>query len=812
MPDTLVIALDPGHGGSNEGLKHQGLIEKEMTNVVAHTMKDTLLQYDQVEVYITNPDKADMSLKQRAEYAKSVGADIVISLHFNMSENHEMFGSEVWIPSSGLGYARMRALGDVFMEQFDEMGMTLRGVKTRLNDRGSDYYGIIRESAALGIPCILVEHGYADHAMDFEKVNDPEDWKAMAVSDATAVAKYFRLKSSSLGNDYSDHVKNGYFAPEQPIGSDATEPQNASIRWDGKLELTEEELLQLQSEQTQKDGEDSPEVWQNVQLFTIGATEEESDLVYYSYSYDGGETFSEVYPFAKDALSMQIQIPNVYPGCQVCVRIYNGHFLYTTTDTITFQSLDEMQKNGEVTQQQIDAATYIPQLEVAEEAQTELEESSQKEEKGAVDENRFSEPILDQSQEEDVEQAGSEVVQAPAKGTGTFPAYLISSLFLFFALLLFFASYMTAKVRKKQYGRDAQRVQKLALSSRHRMIKTERRCLLIGMACVFVSLLGFSITYIRSVNMTKEAAVIEQEQAEGEQNLEEISAEDESIEEQPQPEPQINLFLLPLALTETAKGIQEQARFFEKEEIAYTTVYDIAEGYMRVPLLEQVRKNPYQLNAFSGTDLAKTYQAGDGKQATVGIDVSKFQGDIDWEAVSQSGVRFAIMRLGVRGYGSGELVMDDKFYVNQQAASEMGLRTGVYFFSQAINEAEAVEEAQFVLDAISGLSIDMPIVFDTEPINYDVARTDNLTPNQLTSITKAFCDTIRQAGYQPMIYANAKRFTTVLHLDQLTDYSYWLADYRQTPDYPYDFSMWQFTEKGHVPGIEGNVDIDLFFE
>jgi GH25 family lysozyme M1 (1,4-beta-N-acetylmuramidase) len=103
------------------------------------------------------------------------------------------------------------------------------------------------------------------------------------------------------------------------------------------------------------------------------------------------------------------------------------------------------------------------------------------------------------------------------------------------------------------------------------------------------------------------------------------------------------------------------------------------------------------------------------------------------------------------------------------------------------------------------------VFFDTAPILYDVARADDLTPDQLTAITCAFCDRIRANGYEPMIYANSKRFTTVLHLEKLEAYDKWLADYRNKPDYPYAFKMWQFTEKGSVPGIDGNVDIDLYF-
>ena len=181
MAENFVIVIDPGHGGSNEGLNYDGFLEKDMNLVTAKAMQELLQQYDNTEVYITNPDKKDMSLKERAEYAKSVEADVMVSLHFNMSENHTMYGSED-DSSTGLANAKMHALGDIILSQLSEHGLTIRGVKTRLNDSGTDYYGIIRESAALDLPCILVEHAYADHAMDRAYLDSPEDWQEMGPS------------------------------------------------------------------------------------------------------------------------------------------------------------------------------------------------------------------------------------------------------------------------------------------------------------------------------------------------------------------------------------------------------------------------------------------------------------------------------------------------------------------------------------------------------------------------------------------------------------------------------------------------------
>lgn len=716
MPDTTIIVLDPGHGGENEGLNYHGLLEKDMNLVVAESMRDALLQFDDVEVYITNPEKKDMSLKERAQYAESVGADVMISLHFNMSEEHVMYGSEAWIPSKGLGYSKMRALGDIFMDQFEQLGLTIRGVKTRLNDEGKDYYGIIRESAELDIPCILVEHGYADHSRDYAFLDTQEDWKVLGNLDAQAVAKFYGLKSASLGTDYSGYVKNGYFAPEEAVGSDVTEPENAVL------------------------------IWQQGDSFLIGATEEESGLVYYDYSLDGGKTWSELLPFARDMTQMEIQIPDVQPGSQVTARIYNGHYLFAQTNVVSFVPMEKKGEDSDTTGKEASR-----------------DNSDQAEGDGAL--------------------LTGEMHQTA--GTAGYPknGLLFSGFGIFLSLMLFLAAYATYH-----------------MGARSRTGKREHMLFISGICAMLVSVTAMAFSLHAGNGQVQTAAQ--------QPVSEELTAQEEETDSAESSEKSVVLEL------EGENGMHEKLPdqiSTAMEESQTAVIYDIAEGYLRVPLLESVAKNPYQLSAFSGTDLQMQYD-GEGYHVLRGIDVSKFQGNIDWASVAQSGIDFAILRLGLRGYGTGELHMDDRFYENLQGAGAHGLKTGVYFFSAAVNEEEAVEEARYVLRAIEGYDLEMPIVFDTEPIYYDKARTDDLTPGQLTAITRAFCEEIKKAGYTPMIYANAKRFTTVLHLDRLSEYELWLADYRQAPDFPYRFQMWQFTEKGSVPGIQGAVDIDLYFE
>lgn len=194
-----------------------------------------------------------------------------------------------------------------------------------------------------------------------------------------------------------------------------------------------------------------------------------------------------------------------------------------------------------------------------------------------------------------------------------------------------------------------------------------------------------------------------------------------------------------------------------------------------------------------------------------GIDVSYYQGNIDWEQVRDSGIEFAMVRLGYRGYGEeGKLVEDKLAHQNIKGALDAGLKVGIYFFSQAITVEEALEEAEFVLTRIKDYDITMPVVFDWEYISEE-ARTAKMDRRTLTDCYKAFCDKIAEAGYTPMSYFNTYQSRQLMYLHELEDYPFWLALYSDRMTFPYRFEMWQYTDSGHVPGIEGEVDINLFF-
>ena len=194
----------------------------------------------------------------------------------------------------------------------------------------------------------------------------------------------------------------------------------------------------------------------------------------------------------------------------------------------------------------------------------------------------------------------------------------------------------------------------------------------------------------------------------------------------------------------------------------------------------------------------------------LGVDVSHHQGDIDWEKVKAAGYDFAIIRIGFRGYGEeGMLKLDNRFHENIKNAQNAGLDVGVYFFAQAVNEEEALEEAEFVLENLSGYQLQLPVVYDPESILDDEARTDNVTGEQFTKNTEAFCRRIQEAGYEPMIYSNMLWEAYNLDLEKLSAYPVWYADYEPLPQTPYDFVMWQYTSGGEVDGINGPVDLNI---
>ncbi len=193
-----------------------------------------------------------------------------------------------------------------------------------------------------------------------------------------------------------------------------------------------------------------------------------------------------------------------------------------------------------------------------------------------------------------------------------------------------------------------------------------------------------------------------------------------------------------------------------------------------------------------------------------GIDISTFQKEIDFQQVKDAGFEFVMIRLGYRGSVQGLLFEDEWARRNYQGAKAAGLKVGGYFFSQAISVEEAVEEANYALEIAKGWDLEMPLVFDWELVSED-SRNNHVDARMLTDYTLAFCQTVEAAGHEAMIYFNPDQSQKKMYLEELTDYRFWLAMYTDEMEYPYKVDMWQYTCTGSVPGIDGNVDINLYF-
>lgn len=270
----------------------------------------------------------------------------------------------------------------------------------------------------------------------------------------------------------------------------------------------------------------------------------------------------------------------------------------------------------------------------------------------------------------------------------------------------------------------------------------------------------------------------------------------------------IIMFIVSFIIYKTSENLTQEAS--KKEEKILEFVDAFGNPY-KVKINPDIARKKYRDKNFSYKEGKMIYKD-DKYSSRLGVDVSHHQGKIDWEKVKEDGYEFAIIRIGYRGYGTeGTLNLDNRFHENIKDAQRAGLDVGVYFFAQAINEEEALEEAEFVLKHLKGYELDLPVAYDPESILYDEARTDDVTGEQFTKNAKVFCKRIRKAGYEPMIYSNMLWEAYELDLKKLSDYPIWYADYEPLPQTPYDFVMWQYTSRGTVDGIDGSVDLNIQF-
>ncbi len=224
-----------------------------------------------------------------------------------------------------------------------------------------------------------------------------------------------------------------------------------------------------------------------------------------------------------------------------------------------------------------------------------------------------------------------------------------------------------------------------------------------------------------------------------------------------------------------------------------------------------LKKNDYNNAGFVLKNGYLSYYENNGKISTIGVDISKSQDYVDFYEIKKSGIDFVMIALGGRGYASGELYLDEYFADNIKRATEAGLDVGVYFFSTAITQEEAIEEAHFVSENLVPYEVKYPVAYYTEAVSRQESRSDSLNKMTRTLISQAFMDTIKECGYSTVLYGTKEWLIKKYSLGSFSGTDMWLSQNGNLPDYPYQFIMWRYTTTGHVPGIAGPANINICF-
>lgn len=314
----VVIVIDPGHGGENLGGQPEAYNEKDITLKTADAMRRELEKYEGVTVYMTRTADTDLTLEERAALAKTVEADFLVSIHYNMSLEHELYGAEVWTQSVGSNYAKGQTMGRTVLEEFGKTfpDLYLKGVKVRLGKNKADYYGVLRESAKNGIPAVIVEHCYMDHLKDLTFCDEDADYESFGRADAAAAARYFGLRSEQLGVDYSKSIPKQVKIPKQVMQQDTTPPEVTKVR----IEYIDKNkgLLGLR----------------------IEASDRDSGILYFSCSVDSGQTWSLLQRWDTKRTEYRVEAPVQFTdaGQTVIVRSYNGYDLMSQSDAVSINT------------------------------------------------------------------------------------------------------------------------------------------------------------------------------------------------------------------------------------------------------------------------------------------------------------------------------------------------------------------------------------------------------------------------------------------------------------------------------------------
>ena len=323
--ESITVVIDPGHGGKsdekdekNSGAKYHGLEEKNVNLITALAMYDELSEYGNVNVYITRDIDAPLTIERRADFAKEVGADVLISIHYNASEDHNFFGSEIFTSAYGKYYGTGHALAEKIMDEWVADGNIRKDIKTRIGKKG-DYYGLIRRGTENGIPTIILEHGYLDNDRDYQRIKNDMAWKRFGVLDATGVAKYYGLEKNVVKESIgpADEPED----PADPVRPDSTEPTGVRLEIDGYS--------------SNKGNVD----------FTLYAYDDESKLMYYGFQtgdVDDDTVFEELelWDGRNGKLTGTYHLQPGYEG-KLTAIVYNVYQLHTLSNTVELEANEE---------------------------------------------------------------------------------------------------------------------------------------------------------------------------------------------------------------------------------------------------------------------------------------------------------------------------------------------------------------------------------------------------------------------------------------------------------------------------------------
>ena len=319
---NYVVVLDPGHGGDSLGGNMDDRAEREINLITAMACRERLEQYEGIEVYLTRENNTDKELdrKDRLKIAQKYNADLFVSIHYNMSEYHTLYGTEVWTPMSGLMYSKTMEFATIVNEDLADLGLFNRGIKHRMSEDGGEYYGILKYGVEYSIPSVIVEHCHFDNFNDSAFWNE-EAYENFGRVDADAIAKYFRLSSESLGLDYSDYERETFDIPEGKVGPDTTAPEYCNV------EIISNNEANAYCE------------------IRISAGEPDGLLEYYSISEDGGETFGALLPWKDKESGVCETAVDLYTDRQVnlVVRVYNQYDLTCDSEALLLPLAEAME-------------------------------------------------------------------------------------------------------------------------------------------------------------------------------------------------------------------------------------------------------------------------------------------------------------------------------------------------------------------------------------------------------------------------------------------------------------------------------------